>query len=138
MKISEKIIKMSKLTQVCKEPLGLGTQSCIRQGVPPDIPSFDSKSQLTILVAKAGQVEMHFADIQTLVSMLLWHRNTAPSMTTFATTLSSKSERLNPKIMPLRVVDLRNMDDYGITRYVLLLQECNSWATVAAQNWMYI
>ena len=30
----------------------------------------------------------------------------SPSMTTFATTLSSKSEKLNPKIVPLLVVDL--------------------------------
>ena len=81
MKISEKNHKMSKLTQVCKEPLGLGTQSCIRQGVPPDIPSFDSKSQLTILLAKAGQVEMHFADLQTLATVLLSRRNTVHHLT---------------------------------------------------------
>ena len=45
----------------------------------------------------------------------------SPSMTTFATTLSFKSEKQNPKIMPLRVVDLRNID-YGMKRYVL--QSC--------------
>ena len=35
----------------------------------------------------------------------------SPSMTTFATTLSFKSEKLNPKIMPLLVAGLRNLDN---------------------------
>ena len=32
-------------------------------------------------VAKAGQVEMHFADLQTLATVLLWHRNTVHPLT---------------------------------------------------------
>ena len=65
--------------------------------------------------AKAGQVQIHFADLQTLATMLLSHRNAVHpltySMTTFATTLSFKSEKLNPKIMPLLVAGLRNLDN---------------------------
>ena len=66
-------------------------------------------------VAKAGQVEMHFADLQTLATMLLSHRNAVHPLTehdNICLEFEFQIRKGKPEIMPLRVVDLRNID-YG-------------------------
>ena len=66
-------------------------------------------------VATAGQVEMHFADIPTLATVLLSHRNTVHPLTehdNICLEFEFQIRKGKPEIMPLRVVDLRNID-YG-------------------------